>query len=361
MAVPDAIDPVELQRILLPAFGHPGGDPAEWQVELLALPNVAGLPTVGIWRIRGEGWSVILKLLRNSHDSEAQWSSHPEPDHPYYWKREALAFQSPLLTKLPGGLRAPVCYGVVERADGSVAVWMEDVRGPEATEWTFDRYWKAARQFGLAQGGLLGPAAPTDGWLSRHYLRTYGDRRRETGNRLTPEAWRHPRVQELALQPSAVERFWADGERFLEIAESFPHTLCHLDLHPQNMFDVEGDIVVIDWAFSGIGAIGEDLGTLVIDAFADFHLAPELIPEFFDLLVNGYTEGLVEAGWDGGEAAVRRATIAGAAARYFWLPAALVTSLADERPTINRRPTADAVPYWLAASELLLERSAELG
>lgn len=311
-----------------------------------------GLPTVGIWRVSGGGeWSIVLKLLRYPGDSTAQWAARLAADDPYYWKREALVLRTGLLAGSTD-VRMPTCHGVVERLDGSVAVWMEDVTGTSAEHWKPDRYREFARQLGRTQGRLSGARLPTDSWLSRGYLRTYVERRRDQ-TRLDRIEGRHPSV-------GAARELWNGGESYLRIVEDVPLTLCHLDLHPRNLFDGEGESVLIDWAFAGLGGFGEDIGTLVVDALADFHLAPELIHELFEQLVDGYATGLAETGWTGGHLAVRRACVAGAAARYFWVPAALVTVLAEERPTINGRPTAEALPYWRAASDFLFEISAEL-
>lgn len=59
--------------------------------------------------------------------------------------------------------------------------------------------------------------------------------------------------------------------------EAPPQVFCHLDMHPVNLFDVDGDTVLIDWAFCGVGGLGEDLGTLVVDAITDFHREPDQV------------------------------------------------------------------------------------
>jgi thiamine kinase-like enzyme len=59
---------------------------------------------------------------------------------------------------------------------------------------------------------------------------------------------------------------WDERETFLSWIERAPRTVCHLDLWPRNVFDDDGATVLIDWAFVGIGAVGEDVGNLVPDA-----------------------------------------------------------------------------------------------
>ena len=85
-----------------------------------------------------------------------------DPAHPFYWRRELEAYRSGLLTEGAGGLAAPHCYGVEERPDGAVWLWLEDVRDVnrhdvDATMRTFG----AAASFPLNAEPLPGHAAET--------------------------------------------------------------------------------------------------------------------------------------------------------------------------------------------------------
>ena len=59
-----------------------------------------------------------------------------------------------LLESLTGGLRAPDCPLIAPRADGSVALWLEDLRSQPATAWPVERYGVAARHLGQMQGAF---------------------------------------------------------------------------------------------------------------------------------------------------------------------------------------------------------------
>lgn len=83
-----------------------------------------------MYRFQGEAtdggevvsWSLILKAIRPADKAR-------DPGGIWYWKREALAYQSGLMYRLPGGnVTAPACYDVQERPDGSAWLWMEDVK-----------------------------------------------------------------------------------------------------------------------------------------------------------------------------------------------------------------------------------------
>ena len=71
---------------------------------------------------------MILKVLRHGGGGSPLWQSGEEESHWYYWRREALAFSSGLLDAFSDDLRAPQCLGLFERPDGSVGIWLEDLR-----------------------------------------------------------------------------------------------------------------------------------------------------------------------------------------------------------------------------------------
>ena len=59
-------------------------------------------------------------------------------------------------------------------------------------------------------------------------------------------------------------RMWAQRKQFLDALDRLPETLCHFDAFRRNLFarrtpDGLGRTVVIDWAFVGIGAVGQDI------------------------------------------------------------------------------------------------------
>ena len=187
---------------------------------------------------------------------------------------------------------------MVERADGSVALWLDAV--PEAPAWTPALLREVARRVGAAQAVPF-PELPwlAHGWL-RQYLRLHGV---------------------------------AGGEDVLRRLDAMPQTLCHHDLHPANVLGANGEYVV-DWAYCGSGARGQDAGVLVADGIADEAFPAELGDEVAAAVWDGYCDGLRAAGWSDDEDAVRFAFAHGTALRLSWLPRA-------------RRPA------WDAAIELL--------
>jgi hypothetical protein len=341
-----------------------GGTAGAAQVEPLPHAAVASA-TAGLWRVRVGDRAAVVKVLAHAPEGGSEnWRSGADETHWYYWRREAEAYRSRLLDGLGGGLRAPRCDLIGERDDGSVALWLEDLRGVPAPSWSIDRYRLAARHLGQAQGGFAaGRALPDHAWLSRGWLRSYLTQPlRKLTLSADPGVWRDPLLADWFPVPpvDALRAMPADRSRFLDVLDQTPATLCHLDLHPANLFDGGGDTTaVIDWSFVGIGAIGEDVGNLVPDAVLDFHVAPEQLPELYDAVADGYEAGLRDAGWSGADATVRLAMSATMAAKYAWIGPALVRSVAERLPKLNGRPIAEAVSWWAPTVRFLLDRAEE--
>ncbi len=96
----------------------------------LGVSSIGILRLVGTARIAGEArpWSLVLKAIRPPAPDSATARMERDEGHVLYWRREANAYQSGLLSDLPAGLVAPRCYGVDERPDGSVWLWLGPAR-----------------------------------------------------------------------------------------------------------------------------------------------------------------------------------------------------------------------------------------
>ena len=87
--------------------------------------------------------------------------------------------------------------------------------------------------------------------------------------------------------------------------------------------------MLLDWAFVGEGAIGEDVGNLVVDSVADGLIDPGLLPEIDRAVTAAYLAGLRAGGWRGRDGQVRRAITVTGAAKYCWLAPLMLKRLAD--------------------------------
>jgi hypothetical protein len=259
--------------------------------------------TAGVWSVRTGSDTAVLKLVHHDPEGSRSWPSDTDPSHPYYWRREPYVYESKLVERLPGGVRRPKCRGLFERADGSVALWLEALpEPPSSLEW----YGRAARSLGRMEGAVTA-ALPTERWLSRRWLRAYLDLRLElTG-------------------PRSAER-----EAMLEALEHGPQTFCHVDFYPGNLVGDGEDTILIDWAYCGIGALGEDPGNFVPDAVLDGFVTPEQADHLERVVWDGYRAGLDDARWAGDERAVRFAFTATPWLKYEWLNPALASGTLDE-------------------------------
>jgi hypothetical protein len=319
--------------------------------------------SAGIWRVAGADWSLVLKLLRPGPGGHANWQAGDTEDHWYYWRREALAYESGLLESFGGQLRPPECQLVAERSDGNIALWLEDLGGLPGVEWAPDHYSLAARHLGQAQGEFAaGRPLPPHRWLSREWLRTYLTQR--DGDLALvgdPEAWRRPPVAAWFPAPPVDElrAMRAGQDEFLAALDAMPRTICHFDLHPANLFSAGGETALIDWSFIGIGAVGVDAATLVGDAVLDFHVAPEDVDALFEHVLDGYVEGLRDAGWRGSGEQVRLGMTATTAARYAWIAPAILRAAEQEKEMLNRRPVDETLRWWAPTIDFLLRQTAQ--
>jgi hypothetical protein len=333
-------------------------DPGPFTVTSIheAVPSGTG----GLWRVGGDGWSLVRKLVRHSDQGSPNWLTGEAIDHWYYWRREVLAYTSGLTASFSGGLRGPRLCAAVEQDDGSVALWLEDAGSHAGQTWALERYGEAARHLGRAQGAFgTSRPVPEDEWLSRRWLRQYVDRRWAAYGRWLDD----DRAWKLARFPPGTEervgRVVAARHRLLDAVEQAPATVCHFDLHPANLFAVGDETVLIDWSFVGLGVVGEDAGNLVPDAVFDFHVDPGRLPDLRRLVEDGYRQGLREAGWAGDDTGLALGLVVATAVKYFWIVPATLAAFAAGVETLNRRPRDDALRWWRPAIDYVLDLAEE--
>ena len=122
----------------------------------------------------------------------------------------------------------------------------------------------------------------------------------------------------------------AHREELLTLVEQAPRTRCHLDLWVSNEIRrPDGTFALLDWAFTGDGAIGEDVGNHIPDAVFDLFWPAERLPELADTCVDAYLTGLAEAGWRGDRDRVR-VTVLASGVKYAWLLPLLLERASDE-------------------------------
>jgi hypothetical protein len=345
MLEPTSIDPVvqsidraTIASVVRAALGV-AAELADWRVEPIN-PGV-GSATGAMYRVTGSalfdrrtvGWSSILKVLHLTASNTNPASR--DVDHPLYWEREALAYQSGLLEDLAGGLTAPRCLAVTRRPGDTLWLWLAEACDRYGPRWPLDQYASAARCLGRFNGAYLaGRRMPAHPWLcGPATLRGMLDHFSSFEELIRdPQAWHLPLVQR-ALPASSADRLlrlWADRAPLLDALERLPQTLCHKDAWRRNMFAPAGvgdpdALVMIDWAYVGRGELGMDAGDLFAASYSLFGVEPCAPHELDRVVFENYLDGLRAAGWAGDRRVARFGYAAYSALKYgcpalaFWL------------------------------------------
>jgi hypothetical protein len=354
-----AIDRATLTPPVRRALGRPTVQVIDWDVQPIHGGSGGGVRASAIYRCSGRArdqdhalpWSLILKTFTPAADAD--------PSSPYYPRREAQAYRSGWLDQLPGRLAAPGCYGVVEHPDGGIWVWLEEVTGDAGSRWPLERYALAARHLGQFNGAYLaGHPLPDWPWLSARWLRRVVAKAAPSIAQL-PDVLAHPLGRRYFPGDTSARfsRLWAERERLLDALERLPRTICHLDAFSRNLFsrqaDHGGQTVVIDWAFVGGGAVGEELEPLLCRSllFSDVELAQA--HELDGMVFAGYLDGLRDAGWEGDPRQVRLGYTGAVTLRCLVmigevLPIILDESLHFVTPQIFGRPFEEMLDHSVA-------------
>jgi hypothetical protein len=190
-------------------------------------------------------------------------------------------------------------------------LWLSEAAGIRGFQWSPERLARLSYQLGLGQAR----------WM-RQYL-AQGPAR---GVQVTNEDW----ASEFARfwGPRVLEQLkvlWYEQGRFLSALEMVDRTLCHLDMWPANVVDDNGESVLLDWAFVGEGAIGEDIGSLILHSFTDNLMSVDMLPEVAHSSVDGYLDGLRAGGWVGSSDSVRRSIALSGVTKYCWFAPAVLS------------------------------------
>jgi hypothetical protein len=303
----------------------------EWRCEPIAWTAIART-TAGIYRVSGTArgsrgktaWTLLIKVLRRPEEAIEP------PEAREYWRREADAYESDVLSDLDG-VSAPRCYGTTTLEDGaSVWLWLEYVVDTE-TVWPLSRYAQAARALGIFNGSYVAQRPlPDRTWLSRRWLRSWVEWVvPPTTRAVTDEAtWRIPIVQRGFPAPvtDRVLLLCERAPRLLEVFETLPSTLSHHDCWRTNFIIPAPDrTVLIDWSAVGLSPVGLDLGILTSASHFFLHSDPDDLEAFDRVTFAAYLDGLRAAGSGEDERIVRfayatAAALWGGITAPAWLP-----------------------------------------
>lgn len=291
-----------------------------------------------------DGTTRIHKQLRRAgtvSTAPAHWVSSPTRTDWNYWAREAEVYTDPgLQASLIGtGLNLPTTE-VHEESD-TISLWLEDVHGTPGPDFTLTDHIATATALGRWQARPL----PLPEWASRSFLRAYsGSRPGDLRLVEDDDAWAQPLIRDT--WPTHLRAGWArllhHREDLLQVMEQLPRTLCHLDTWVSNTIRrPSGDVVLIDWAFAGDGAVGEDLGNYLPDAVFDLFWPAERLAELEAACWPAYLRALRAGGWDGTDREARLGVVA-SCVKYTWILPLLLQKAGDtEHDAYHRRADAE--------------------
>jgi hypothetical protein len=277
------------------------------------------------------GATLVRKELRApQRPADGPWPASTDPRHWNYWRREADAYQFAALRESlwQAGLDMPHA-DVVEHETG-VTLWLEDVTGTPGPAFTLADHEALAAALGRWQAS--GPL--TTPWSSRGFLRDYSGSRGAAVHLVDDDtAWCQSLIRET--WPSGLRDGWrrllAHRDDLLAAMEGLPRTRSHLDVWVSNEIRRPGgQVVLLDWAFVGDGAVGEDLGNHIPDAVFDLFWPAERLGDLDRACFDAYLSGLREAGWRGSDRDVRLGVVA-SCVKYTWLLPLLLDRAAAPR------------------------------
>jgi hypothetical protein len=224
---------------------------------------------------------------------------------------------------LPDGFVAPLCFEI-EEADDGLCLWLEDIVESSDSPWPIARFGLAARHLGRFNGQFLdGRALPNDAWLNRNLLRTRADRNAGFWSNL--EAVRDVPLFRRGWPEDVAERalrLFHERHALLDLLERrLPRTVRHGDADRRNLLSRQRgstiESIAIDWAYTGIGAVGEEIAPLVVSSVMWFKdVGAGDLRDLDAVAFDGFIEGLHDSSWDGDPRLVRLACTATMALRY---------------------------------------------
>lgn len=364
----EAIDTVMLTPLVRQSIQRDKGEIIDWKMETL----YGGSFNSEIQRFSGTArdggeilpWSLILKIIRSPDGQD-------DPASLRYWKREALAYQSGLLDQLPGRICAPRCFGIVEQSGLEIWLWMEEIVDEISGSWSLDHYGNIAYQLGqFNAAGFEKQAQFTQPWLIKSLLPAWvGD----TPPEFPPHILAHPFVSRV--WPNEIYewmlRVWSKHEAWLANIEHQPRTFAHLDAFRRNIFsrwDQQCNLqtVMIDWAFAGSAAAGEEIAPLVAASLNFLEFDGAQAKSLDQVVFEGYLEGLRESGWRGNPRVVRSTYAAASILRFCIGVSGVAFMVADKTQhglleQIFGHPLEELLEVWANTNRFLFHLTDEVG
>ncbi|MEM7077020.1 MAG: phosphotransferase [Pseudomonadota bacterium] len=291
--------------------------------------NPRNAVTLSITRETYADRSAIIKTLsgNNRADTPVEWRVSDDQRHWNFWRREALVYNSEIDSLLSSsGVRLPQLFACTQQSR-RIVLTLEDVQGRTGSTLSDADFEVMAYAWALGQAALSKHPHAWQHFASRRFLRTYSGSKPVNFALLDEDAaWAHPLLAEA--WPRGLREdlgfLYAYRESLYAILERAARIPCHLDLWPNNMFiDPDGQLVLIDWGFFGLGAWGEDIGNFLPDAVFDGFVDAAHLDVLAERLLAAYHLGLRDAGVAVTLDSLRRNVYA-SAVKYIWLGPLLI-------------------------------------
>lgn len=275
----------------------------EWQFEAIQGGFGSAVGGTALYRLHvstgdDRRCSLVLKIL------------YPRPDEtedsPYYWKREFELYRSGILADLPRDSFVPPRVYALEEREDACWIWMEDIQDSKRA-WALDDFADIAERLGRFNGAWMAHAPFSSAtWLSQSWHAAIVPALSDCFSQLNQLLEQPLARVTLPLEARAeIESIWRDRAIFMAALSCLPRTFCHYDAFRRNILFRDGDAILLDWALAGVGAIGEDLVSLVAVSLYYEGYTPTYAAELDDMVFSSYMRGLRQAGWTGAERLAR--------------------------------------------------------
>lgn len=226
--------------------------------------------------------------------TQKQWDRHGDPG---CWRREYDLYQAGIQNHLPTGLCMPRCL-LLEEGDAYTRIWMAWLTGRTGNEHV------NAQELALAAERLGAMQAA----FHQHRKEPFRCLRPFPAVHSSYDLWGGQMKGKLAEgiegMPEDIRQcllgYAARADTVLQSFKALPRSVCHGDVHQDNLFfsEYSGQPIVhlIDWDSAGIGYMGEDAVDMLMEAFVYSQKDIALMPGFQRQIMAAYEQGAESQG-----------------------------------------------------------------
>ena len=205
--------------------------------------------------------------------------------------REYELFKSDFGTIFSDKLRWAEYYHfeIGDKSEKNIQIWMEYIEGLTGENLTTEMLEYIAEELGRFQGRLY----KNPGILSSIDALDIGELMERYYSQWNPETAEYKYIRSKDCEiPSHLTQMLIDMDNnFTEIYDNIkklPRVLCHSDFWINNIFYVNGTVILIDWDYTSWGYMGEDIANLIADDIKDM----KYLDEYYNIFIPAYYKGI---------------------------------------------------------------------